>query len=271
MAGVEIKTPEQLRVMERSGALLAEVLAGVRARIVPGATPLELDAWAEEAIRSAGATPNFKGYQGFPATLCISVNDTIVHGIPDATPFADGDVVSIDGGCIIDGWHSDSAFTAIAGTPRAEADRTLLAVTEQALWAGIAAAATARRTGEIGAAIEDEAARLAGDSLQALEDFGGHGIGTSMHQAPMIMNYRTRGRGERIRPGMAFCLEPMYVLGDAQWRLLDDEWTVQALSGANAAHFEHTVARTADGIRVLTAPDGGAEALAARGVDVATL
>lgn len=207
MAGVEIKTPEQLRVMERSGALLAEVLAGVREGIVPGATPLELDAWAEETIRAAGATPNFKGYEGFPATLCISVNDAVVHGIPDATPLAAGDVVSVDGGCIIDGWHSDSAFTAIAGTPRTDEDVRLLEVTEQAMWAGIAASATARRTGEIGAAIEDEAERLGGGALQPLEDFGGHGIGTAMHQPPMIMNYRTRGRGERIRPGMAFCIE----------------------------------------------------------------
>lgn len=263
---IEYKTPAQQAVMRRSGRLLADVLAEVRSAIAPGATPLDLDRLAEDRIRGAGATPNFKGYQGFPATLCVSVNDVIVHGIPGERPFEDGDVVSIDGGCIVDGWHSDSAVTAIAGTTRSPADDELIRVTEDALWAGIAAAATAKRVGEIGAAIEDHVARAAGDRLRPLEDFGGHGIGTAMHQPPSVMNYRVRDRGPRLRPGMCLAIEPMLVQGDADWEQLDDGWTIVARSGRRAAHFEHSVAIAEDGVCVLTAADGGAERLAPHGI-----
>ena len=175
---VELKTPEQIAVMRRSGALLARVHDMLADSLRPGVTTAQLDALAEEMIRDEGAVPNFKGYQGFPATLCISVNEVVVHGIPGELALEEGDVVSIDGGCIVEGWHSDAARTHIVGTPRREADVDLVRITEDALWEGIAALATARRVGEIGAAIEDFVLLEAGESLSHLEGFGGHGIGT---------------------------------------------------------------------------------------------
>jgi methionyl aminopeptidase len=217
-------------------------------------------------IRDEGAIPNFLGYQGYPATLCISVNDVVVHGIPDSRPLEEGDVVSIDGGLIVDGWHSDAARTHIVGRPRSVGDEDLVRITEEALWAGIAALATADRVGDVGAAIEDYVAEAAGESLSHLEGFGGHGIGTAMHQAPDVMNYRTRSRGPRVRPGLCIAIEPMLIQGRGNWELEDDEWTVRATCGGRAAHAEHSVAVTEQGLLVLTAGDGGAAELARRGV-----
>ena len=216
-----------------------------------------------------GATPNFLGYQGYPATLCISVNEVVVHGIPDERVLQDGDIVSIDGGLIIDGWHSDAARTHIVGSPRSVADEDLVRITREALWAGIAALATAQRVGDVGAAIEDYVEDEAGQSLSHLEGFGGHGIGTAMHQAPDVMNYRTRSRGPRVRPGMCLAIEPMLVQGQGNWELESDDWTVRATAGGRAAHWEHSVAVTDAGLLVLTAGDGGASELALRGLTAA--
>jgi len=263
---VELKTPEQIAVMRRSGMLLSQVHDMLAGAIRPGITTAALDSLAEEMIRDHGATPNFLGYHGFPASLCISVNDVVVHGIPDDTALAEGDVVSIDGGCIVEGWHSDAARTHIVGAPRREADTELVRLTEQALWAGIAALAGAERVGEVGAAIEDFVTETAGDTLSHLEDFGGHGIGTAMHQPPDVMNYRTRTRGPRVRSGMCLAIEPMLIQGPGEWRLEDDDWTVRATGGGRAAHWEHSVAVTAQGLVVLTAADGGAEGLARHGL-----
>lgn len=265
----ELKTPEQIALMRRSGLLLSRVHDMLAEQLRPGITTAELDAMAEEMIRDEGALPNFLGYQGFPATLCISVNEEVVHGIPGPRALADGDIVSIDGGCIVQGWHSDAARTHIVGTPRREADVQLVEITDRALASGIAAAASARRVGEIGAAVEDAVELAAGDTLSHLEGFGGHGIGTAMHQAPDVMNYRTRDRGPAIVPGMCLAIEPMLIQGDGQWRMLADDWTIVATGGGRAAHAEHSIAVTEQGIIVLTAADGGREILAPFGIEPA--
>ncbi|ATG54152.1 type I methionyl aminopeptidase [Brachybacterium ginsengisoli] len=266
---VEIKTPEQILVMRRSGRLLHQVHEMIQAEIRPGITTDQLDTLAHDMIRDAGATPNFLGYQGYPATLCISVNDVVVHGIPDDRPLEEGDVVSVDGGLIVDGWHSDAARTHVVGRPRSMADESLVRITREALWTGIAALATAERVGEIGAAIEDFVADEAGESLSHLEGFGGHGIGTAMHQAPDVMNYRTRARGPKVRPGLCLAIEPMLIQGPGNWVLEDDDWTVRATAGGRAAHWEHSVAVTPEGLLVLTEGDGGAAELALRGITAA--
>lgn len=266
---VELKTPEQIAVMRRSGKLLHRVHDMLAEHIRPGITTDQLDTLAHDMIRDEGATPNFLGYQGYPATLCISVNEVIVHGIPDDRPLQEGDIVSIDGGLIIEGWHSDAARTHIVGAPRSSADEDLVRITGEALWAGIAALATAERVGQIGAAIEDHVTDAAGETLSHLEGFGGHGIGSAMHQAPDVMNYRTRSRGPKIRPGMCLAIEPMLIQGSGTWVLEDDDWTVRATGGGRAAHVEHSVAVTEQGLLVLTEGDGGAAELAARGITAA--
>lgn len=266
---VELKTPEQIALMRRSGLLLHRVHDALEEAIRPGVTTKELDQLAERMIRDAGATSNFKGYMGYPATVCISVNDVVVHGIPDDQVLAEGDVVSIDGGCIVEGWHSDAARTHIVGSPRRQADVDLVQITEQALWAGIAALATAERVGDVGAAIEDFVTEAAGETLSHLEDFGGHGIGSAMHQPPDVMNYRTRSRGPRVRPGMCVAIEPMLIQGPGGYRIEADDWTVRTTGGGRAAHWEHSVAVTAQGLVVLTAADGGAARLAELGITAA--
>jgi methionyl aminopeptidase len=265
----EIKTPEQIAVMRRSGMLLSRVHDMLAEHIRPGITTGELDRLAEEMIRDEGATPNFKGYMGYPATVCISVNEVIVHGIPGDLALREGDLVSIDGGCIVEGWHSDAARTHVVGDYRSPADEHLVEVTREAMWQGIAALASARRVGEIGAAIEDYVDAEAAGELSHLEEFGGHGIGTAMHQAPDVMNFRTRDRGPKIVPGMCLAIEPMLIQGSSQWEMLDDEWTVRATGGGRAAHVENSVAVTPQGLVVLTEADGGAAELAARGVRAA--
>lgn len=263
---VQLKTPEQILMMRRSGKLLHRVHEMLAAEIRPGITTDELDTLAHDMIRDEGATPNFLGYQGYPATLCISVNEVVVHGIPDDRLLVEGDIVSIDGGLIIEGWHSDAARTHIVGSPRSVADEDLVATTREALWAGIAALAAADRVGQVSAAIEDFVSERAGESLSHLEGFGGHGIGTAMHEAPDVMNYRTRSRGPRVRPGMCLAIEPMLIQGPGNWTLEDDDWTVRATAGGRAAHSEHSVAVTEQGLLVLTEGDGGVAELALRGI-----
>jgi methionyl aminopeptidase len=266
---IQLKSPSQIRTMRESGLLLARVHAMLAEQLRPGVSTQELDALAEEMIRAQGATPNFLGYQGYPATLCISVNDVVVHGIPDDRVLEAGDVVSIDGGCIVEGWHSDAARTHIVGSARSSADEHLVSVTERAMWHGIGALASARRVGEIGAAIEDYVDQAAPGELSHLEDFGGHGIGTAMHQPPDVMNYRTRDRGPKVVPGMCLAIEPMLIQGPGDWELLADEWTIRATRGGRAAHWENSVAVTEQGLVVLTEVDGGAAGLAALGIKAA--
>lgn len=264
---IEYKTPAQLRLMREAGLVTAAALAAAREAAVPGATTADVDAAGAKAVADAGATSNFLGYQGFPATLCVSVNDEIVHGIPGSRVLEAGDLLSIDGGAIVGGLHGDSACTVAVGGREAAtaADLRLSDVTEEAMWAGIAAFASGSRVGEIGEAIDDYVSDTE-PSFGILEDYVGHGIGTQMHQAPDVFNYRTGHAGPKIKPGMCLAIEPMLVAGGTDTYVYDDDWTVATSDGARAAHWEHSVARHADGIWVLTAPDGGAERLERYGV-----
>ncbi|MGW6004097.1 type I methionyl aminopeptidase [Oerskovia enterophila] len=270
---IEYKTIDQVRTMRRAGLVVADALTTVRSAVRPGMTTADLDALAAAVIGDAGATPSFLGYHGYPATLCVSVNDEVVHGIPGTRELLPGDVVSVDCGAIVDGWHGDSAFSFVL--PEADAaDVALVEATERALWAGIAALATGERLGDVGNAVEDsiEASAAAdGVAYGIIEEYVGHGIGTSMHQPPDVLNYRTRERGPRLKPGMCLAIEPMVTRGERFTQVLEDDWTVVTDDGARAAHWEHSVAILEDGIWVLTAPDGGAAKLAELGVTIAPL
>ena len=264
---IQYKTAEQMKLMRRAGLVVADALDAVRAALAPGVTTAELNVIAEDVIRSAGATPSFLGYQGYPATLCVSVNEEIVHGIPGDRVIASGDVVSVDCGAILHGWHGDAAFTTIAETGTASAsviaqDAELVEVTRASTWAGIAAVIEGERLNLIGAAVEDQV----GDRFGIVEGYGGHGIGTQMHQDPHVLNYRTRDRGPRMRPGLCIAIEPMLTVGDPGTRVLSDDWTVVTKDGSRAAHWEHSVALTEGGPWVLTARDGGVAELAERGI-----
>ncbi|WP_349827363.1 type I methionyl aminopeptidase [Brevibacterium litoralis] len=264
---VQLKTDNQIRTMRKAGLVTRAVLDAARAACVPGATTLDVDAAGAEAIRAAGARSNFKGYHGFPGTLCVSPNEVIVHGIPDDTVLEAGDLVSIDGGAIVGGYHGDSAFTMVCGGPEVARpeDQRLSDVTEEAMWAGIAAFARATKVGEIGMAIEDHVMETAPD-LGLVEDFTGHGIGTEMHMEPEVLNYAARNLGPKVKPGMVLCIEPMLTLGEPASETLPDDWTVVTKDGSRASHWELTVARHSKGIWVLTEPDGGEERLAKYGV-----
>ncbi|MFB9377364.1 type I methionyl aminopeptidase [Kineococcus gynurae] len=261
---IEFKTPEQIGLMRTAGLLTAAALESVRAALRPGISTRELDAVAAEVIRGGGGTPSFLGYHGYPASTCISVNHVVVHGIPGEQVLAEGDVVSVDCGAIVEGWHGDSAWTEIVGEPRDEGDAELVEVTRQAMWRGIAALDGRGRLNEVGGAVEDAVA----GRLGIVDGYTGHGIGTAMHQAPEVLNYRVRERGPRIKPGLVVAIEPMCTRGGDETDVLDDEWTVVTTDGARAAHWEHTVAVLDEGLWVLTAPDGGRDELAALGVRV---
>lgn len=255
---VEVKSPEQFDLMRRAGLVVGETLATLRSSVSVGMTTADLDVIAAECIAQAGATPSFLGYHGFPATICVSVNDEVVHGIPGPRVIAEGDVVSIDCGAIIDGWHGDSAITVAVGEVSDDLAQ-LITVTEDAMWAGLATALVGRQLGDIGHAVET-VARAAG-SFGVVEEYVGHGIGSTMHQDPQVPNYGRPATGLVLHEGMALAIEPMITLGSPDTRVLDDDWTVVTLDGCFAAHFEHTVAVTADGPWVLTALDGGVDRL----------
>ena len=271
---IQYKTPEQVQLMRLAGLIVADALDAVRAALAPGLTTADLDRIANELIVGRGATPSFLnyGHPPYPATLCVSVNEEVVHGIPGKRVLRAGDVVSVDCGAILDGWHGDSAFTAIVpGTAdqpderspdQVKSDQDLIDTTEESMWRGIAAIAAGERLNAIGIAVED----FVGDRFGLVEDYGGHGIGTEMHQEPHVLNYRTRDRGPKLKTGICLAIEPMLTLGTHEVEELDDGWTVVTLDGLPAAHFEHTVALTADGPWVLTAVDGGAQRLRALGV-----
>jgi len=257
---IEIKTTAQLAAMAKAGRVVARALNAAAAAVAPGVSTAALDAIAAREIRAAGAAPSFLGYHGFPATICACVNEEIVHGIPRATRrLRDGDVVSIDCGAIVDGWHADAALTVPVGAVTAELG-LLIDGCERALWHGLAAARPGARLGDISHAVE-RSARAAG-SYGIVEDYGGHGIGSEMHMDPPVPNQGRPGRGPVLAEGMALAIEPLLVLGGPGTRLLDDGWTVVTDDGAPAAHFEHTVAITSGGPRVLTAADGGREGFA---------
>ncbi|MQA78320.1 MAG: type I methionyl aminopeptidase [Streptosporangiales bacterium] len=258
---VEMKSEAEIAHMREAGLVVARTLRTVSAAVAPGVTTGELDEIAEESIRAAGAVPSFLGYQGFPACICTSVNDEVVHGIPSTERvLRDGDVVSIDCGAIIDGWHGDAAVTVAVGEVSGEL-QTLMETTETSLWRGLAVARPGGRLVDIGRAVEDTV-RAAG-TYGIPREYGGHGIGTAMHQEPFVANYATRrgGASRRLEPGLVLAVEPMVTLGTHRSRVLDDEWTVVTRDGSYAAHFEHTVAVTERGPWVLTAFDGGRQLL----------
>lgn len=256
---IEIKTPNQFKLMRAAGLVVADTLSLLRDSVKPGMTTRDLDEIARESISSADAEPSFLGYHGFPAVVCISVNDEIVHGIPGDRVINDGDVVSIDCGAIVEGWHGDAAVSVAVGEPSAEV-RELLRVTEEALWRGLAKAVAGGRLSDIGHAVETHV-RAEGD-YGIVEEYVGHGIGTSMHMDPSVPNYGEPGHGPELLVGMALAVEPMINLGSRHTRVLGDEWTVVTQDGRWSAHFEHTVAITEQGPWVLTAHDGGAERFA---------
>jgi len=262
---IEYKTGGQIRAMRKAGLIVAEIHDEVRRAIRPGASTGDLDAAAGRALEHAGAHSNFLGYYGFPGLICVSVNEEIVHGIPGERRLRAGDLVSVDAGAVLDGWHGDAAFSTVV--PEADPrDLELIRTTEHAMWSGIAALSRARRIEDVSAAIED----AAGD-YGLIRDYTGHGIGTAMHQYPDVPNYRTGRRSPAVRPGMCLAVEPMLTRGGESTHVLADEWTVVTADSSRAAHAEHTVAVHAEGIWVLTSPDGGANALADYGVQVSTL
>ena len=252
------KSKREIEKMRRAGRVVAEVLALVEGELRPGVTTGHLDQLAERHIRAAGGTPSFKGYLGggrygrgpaaFPASTCISLDDEVVHGIPGERVLHDGQLVSVDVGAIVDGWHGDGARTFILGDSSEEV-RELVAATRLAMMAGIAAAVAGNRVGDISAAVED-VGRQAGYGI--VRQFVGHGIGTEMHQDPQIPNYRTGYRGMELQPGMCLAIEPMFTLGGGDVEVMPDHWTVVTADGSLAAHFEHTIAVTENGPEILT-------------------
>lgn len=267
---IEYKTADQVQHMRQAGLVVADTLAAVRAMAVAGVTTGELDAVAARAIADAGALPSFLGYQGFPATICVSVNDEVIHGIPGARRLEPGDIVSVDCGAIVDGWHADSAITVVLEGADAR-DVALSTAAEEAMWAGIAALARSARLNDVGRAVEAAVGRAEdtdGVHYGIVEEYVGHGIGSAMHQAPDVLNYGVRERGPRLRPGMCLAIEPMIVRGENTTHVCEDDWTVVTSDGGRAAHWEHSVAIGEDGIFVLTAHDGGAARLGDLGVQV---
>jgi methionyl aminopeptidase len=271
----EIKSADQVRAMRVAGLVVARILQAVREAAAPGVTTGELDQLARRMIAEAGAVSSFLDYvpypgmPPFPAVTCISVNDEIVHGIPGGRELADGDLVSVDFGVSVDGWHGDSAIT--FGVGELAAERAALSeATRSAMWDGIAAAKVGARIGDISHAIETSVrTRKAG--LGIVAEYTGHGIGRAMHQHPDVPNVGRPGRGDLLVKGMCLAVEPMVTLGSAATAVLEDDWTVVTRDGSAAAHWEHTVAILPDGLWVLTALDGGAGELAARGARYAPL
>ena len=248
---IHLKTAEEIDVIARGGAIIADFLVEVPSRIAPGVSTLEIDAFADDFIRSHdGAEPAFKGLYGFTGSVCLSLNEEVVHGIPKGDRILiDGDIVSIDVGVKLDGWCSDSAWTFPVGEVEEES-RRLLTVTEEALHAAIDAARIDHHVGDIGAAVME---RVEGTGLHIIRDLVGHGVGREVHEEPQVSNIGRAGMGPLLREGMVVAIEPMLALGTDNIRTLDDRWTVVTQDGTRSAHFEHTVAVTANGPRILTA------------------
>jgi methionyl aminopeptidase len=237
--------------MYAAGQVVARTLTVLKESVVPGITTAELDSIAEREIRSAGAVPSFLGYFGYPASICTSVNEQVVHGIPSKDQVLQrGDVISIDCGAILDGWHGDSALSVGVGEI-SPADQAMLDACEASMWAGIAQAVDGHRLSDISHAVETSVLRSGDYGL--IREYTGHGIGTEMHMDPVVRNYGPPGQGPRLRSGMALAIEPMITRGGWEVAELDDGWTVITVDRSRAAHFEHTVAITPDGPRVLTA------------------
>jgi methionyl aminopeptidase len=248
MTSIVLRTREEIELMRRAGRIVAGVLAAVEEGLKPGVTTASLDALAENYIRKAGATPSFKGYRGFPASICVSIDAEVVHGIPGKRVIEEGQVVSVDAGAIWKGYHGDAARTFYVGTPPAEV-AGLLTTTRLALMAGIGAAVPGAHVGDISGAIEDVAVE---GGCGIVRPYVGHGIGTQMHEDLQVPNYRTGDRGIELKAGICMAIEPMLTLGDPDVETLGDGWTVATRDGSLAAHFEHSIAVTDSGPEILT-------------------
>lgn len=266
---IEIKSPAQIRLMRRAGLVVARVLSETAAACAPGVTTAEIDALARDIIAAEEAVSSFLRYGAawgmppFPAVTCISVNDQVVHGVPGPRTLIAGDILSIDFGCSIQGFHGDAAVTVVVGEPTPE-QAALSETTRMAMWQGIAAARIGGRVGDISHAIQSHVEAQDHD-FGILEDYTGHGIGSAMHQPPDVPNYGKPHRGAKLVPGMCLAVEPMLTWGSEEVEVLDDHWTIATVDHSIASHWEHTFALTREGLWVLTAPDGGEEMLTALG------
>lgn len=246
------KSPAELERMRGACELVADVLTELRAMVAPGVTTAELDGYAEARVRRAGGVPAFKGYHGFPATLCTSVNDEVIHGIPGSRVLREGDIVSIDLGAVLDGFYGDAAMTVPVGEIDGRAAE-LLRVTEESLYHGIEQARLGARVSDIGAAVQRH---VEARGFSVVREFVGHGVGAALHEEPQVPNYGPAGRGPRLAEGMTLAIEPMVAMGKSAVKVLGDGWTAVTKDGSLSAHFEHTVAVTGDGPRILTVPTG---------------
>jgi methionyl aminopeptidase len=260
---ITLKTPQETAKMREAGRIVAEILSACRAAVRPGVTTGELDRIAADILKRHGATSNFKGYgvpvlPPFPGVICTSVNEQLVHGIPGKRRLKEGEILSIDAGAIVDGWHADAAVTIPVGQVSAQAAQ-LISVTDEALRRAIAAAVVGKRLGDIGAAVQRF---VESQGFSVVRNYVGHGIGRAMHEEPQVPNYGAPERGLQIKEGLCIAIEPMVNIGGPETRTLPDQWTVVTADGSLSAHFEHTLACTAAGPIVLTAPEGQAMAAA---------
>ena len=254
---IELKSAREIALMRRGGHILSEVVERLRTTVKPRMSTLEIDTDVEQFIRARGATPAFKGYRGFPATVCISINEEVVHGIPSAQRHvSEGDIVGLDLGCIVEGYYADCAFTLAVGEvpPRVQ---ELLDVTRESLERGITECRPGRRLSDVSHAIQSHVER---HGFSVVRAFVGHGIGRALHEEPQVPNFGDPGRGPQLRPGMVLAIEPMVTMGSCEVRILDDGWTAVTQDGSLAAHFEHTIAVTESGPEVLTSKSGAAQA-----------
>ena len=266
---IEFKNLEQLKLMRRAGLVVAETLELVKAAIEPGISTNHLNEIAVKHLKKSNAKSNFLNYHGYPAVICASVNEQIVHGIPNDNKIKNGDIVSIDFGAIVEGWHGDSAFSVVAGVADKE-DLKLLATCEESMWRGIAAARVGGKLTDISSAIEEYINSQGKYGI--LREYGGHGIGSAMHQEPHVLNFGAPGMGPELEVGIALAIEPMITRGTHKTKVLEDEWTVVSQDGSRGAHFEHTFTLAPDGKPfVLTAFDGGKSDLGRLGVEISSL
>lgn len=245
-----LKSPAEIEKMRRAGRIVADTRQKVVEAVRPGVTTAALDRVAEEHILAAGATPNFKGYRGFPASICASINEQVVHGIPGKRVLKEGDLVSLDFGAIWETYHADSAITVFCGEPPSNEAEKLVRATEEALQAGISQVREGKRLSDIGHAVQQV---VEGAGFSVVREYVGHGIGQSLHEDPQIPNYGEPGRGPALKPGIVLAIEPMVNLGGWETRVLADQWTVVTADGSLSTHFEHSVALTDQGPEVLTA------------------
>jgi len=244
------KSPAEIERMRRAGRITAATIERLVPEVKPGVTTAKLDAIAEEFMRREGATPSFKGYRGFPASICTSINQEVVHGIPGKRRLQEGDLISVDVGAVWEGYHGDSAVTLFVGEPPNDQAEKLVRVTEESLEAGIGVLKPGNRLSDVGNAVQQV---VEGAGFAVVREYVGHGIGRALHEDPQIPNYGEPGRGPEVRPGLVVAIEPMVIAGDWPTRVLADDWTVVSVDGSLAAHFEHTIAVTEDGPEVLTA------------------